>query len=219
MRTCFVRPAAAAALAILASAALALPASAQRAAPAARAADVTISPYAGLAVFGDLTAASFGGIGLATSTGTVFGAQVGLPLSPRAALIGNVAYGSGDISVGVPVVGGVTLGTTSLVMADVGLEVALTEPGAVMGGVRPFVQGGGGIMRRRLAGFGVSTEANDAAFNVGAGADLALGRNVGLRLMAKDYMGKFDLQEATSVPLQTKLTHNWMLTAGLKLDL
>ncbi|MHB1072186.1 MAG: outer membrane beta-barrel protein [Gemmatimonadaceae bacterium] len=216
MRSCFVRPLA---VALFASAVLAHPAAAQRAAPAARPADVTLSPYAGLAVFGDLTTASFGGIGLSTSTGTVFGAQVGLPFSPRAALIGNVAYGSGDISIGVPVVGGVALGTTSLLMADVGLEVALTPPGAAMGGVRPFLQGGGGVMRRKLSGFGMSTKANDAAFNVGGGADLALGRNVGLRIMAKDYMGKFDLQEATAVPLRTKLTHNWMLTAGLKLDL
>ncbi len=216
MRPSFVRSAA---LALFASAVVAIPAVAQRADPAARPADFTLSPYAGVAVFGDLTAASFGGIGLSTSAGTVFGAQVGLPLSGRAALIGNVAYGSGDISVGIPVVGGVTLGSTDLLMADVGLEVALTEPGQLMGGVRPFVQGGGGVMRRKLSGFGVSTDATDAAFNVGGGADLALGRNVGLRLMAKDYMGKFDLQEATSVPLQTKLTHNWMLTAGLKLDL
>jgi hypothetical protein len=219
MRPSFVRPAAAAAISLLASAALALPALAQRADPAARPADLILSPYAGVAVFGDLTGSSLGGIGLSTSAGTVFGAQVGLPLSPRAALIGNVAYGSGDISVGVPLVGGVTLGTTNLLLADVGLEVALTEPGQLMGGVRPFLQGGGGVMRRKLSGFGVSTEANDAAFNVGGGADLSLGRNVGLRLMAKDYMGKFDLQEATSVPLQTKMTHNWMLTAGLKLDL
>jgi hypothetical protein len=195
MRPSFVRPAA---LALLASAALALPALAQRADPAARPADITLSPYAGVAVFGG---------------------QVGIALSPRAALIGNVDYGSGDISVGVPLVGGVTLGTTTLLLADVGLEVALTEPGQLMGGVRPFLQGGGGVMRRNHSAVGVRTEANDAAFNGGGGADLSLGRNVGLRLMAKDYMGRFDLQEATSVPLQTKMTHNWMLTAGLKLDL
>ena len=47
------------------------------------------------------------------------------------------------------------------------------------------------------------------AYNVGAGADLGLAPRLGLQLMVKDYIGKFDAREATSLNVDTKTTHNW----------
>jgi hypothetical protein len=37
--------------------------------------------------------------------------------------------------------------------------------------------------------------------------------------MAKDYIGKFDAREATSVNVDTRTTHTWALSAGLRLGL
>jgi hypothetical protein len=52
---------------------------------------------------------------------------------------------------------------------------------------------------------------------VGAGADVAIGPRLGLQLMAKDYIGKFDAREATAINVDTRTTHNWALSAGLRL--
>jgi len=40
-----------------------------------------------------------------------------------------------------------------------------------------------------------------------------------LQLMAKDYIGKFDVKEATGINVDAKTTHNWALSAGLRLGL
>ena len=37
--------------------------------------------------------------------------------------------------------------------------------------------------------------------------------------MVKDYIGKFDAREATSINVGTKTTHNWAVSAGLRLGL
>ncbi len=37
--------------------------------------------------------------------------------------------------------------------------------------------------------------------------------------MAKDYIGRFDAREATGLNLDTKSTHNWAVSAGLRLGL
>ncbi len=37
--------------------------------------------------------------------------------------------------------------------------------------------------------------------------------------MAKDYIGKFDAREAAAVNANTRTTHNWTLSAGVRLGL
>ena len=54
---------------------------------------------------------------------------------------------------------------------------------------------------------------------MGAGADVAIAPRLGLQLMAKDYIGKFDAREATAINVDTKTTHNWALSAGIRLGL
>jgi hypothetical protein len=44
-----------------------------------------------------------------------------------------------------------------------------------------------------------------------------MSRAVGLRLSAKDYMGKFDVREATSLDMNTPMAHNFAITAGLRI--
>ena len=83
----------------------------------------------------------------------------------------------------------------------------------------PFVQGGVGAVRQSFDVGPVGTHATNTAYNVGAGADIALAPRLGLQLMAKDYIGKFDAREATSVNVDTRTTHTWALSAGLRLGL
>ena len=63
------------------------------------------------------------------------------------------------------------------------------------------------------------THATNFAYNVGAGADVALAPRFGLQLMVKDYIGKFDAREATGLNVDTKTTHNCAVSAGLRLGL
>jgi hypothetical protein len=64
---------------------------------------------------------------------------------------------------------------------------------------------------------GTSRTATNAAFNAGVGADIPLAQNIGLRLVARDYIGKFDFNEAASIDVDAKTSHNVALAAGLKL--
>jgi len=63
-----------------------------------------ITPYAGYMKFGNLTdgplGTTVGGV-----PGPVYGAEATLGLVPGLALVGNVAYASSNLEVGVPVVG------------------------------------------------------------------------------------------------------------------
>jgi hypothetical protein len=52
---------------------------------------------------------------------------------------------------------------------------------------------------------------------VGAGADVGLTRSIGLRLMAKDYVGRFDVREATTLDYEPGIAHNFAFSAGLKI--
>jgi hypothetical protein len=65
----------------------------------------------------------------------------------------------------------------------------------------------------------VSTHATNFAYNLGAGADVAIAPRIGLQLMAKDYIGKFDVREATAVDVEAKTAHNWTVSAGVRLGL
>jgi hypothetical protein len=37
--------------------------------------------------------------------------------------------------------------------------------------------------------------------------------------MAKDYIGKFDVREATAVNVKPETAHNWTVSAGVRLGL
>lgn len=66
---------------------------------------------------------------------------------------------------------------------------------------------------------GLATQATNVVGTIGAGADIALSRNVGLRLMAKDYIGRFDVREATTIDYEPGIAHNVGLSAGIKVTL
>lgn len=176
----------------------------------------SISPYAGYMMFGDIVDGPLG-TSLTSSSGTVYGAQANLPLGSVVSLVGNVGYAQPDLRIGVPILGGITFGKSQVWMYDAGLQ--LSAP-ALRGerAITPFVQVGAGGMRYNVEVAGINRTASNIAFNAGVGADVPLTQNLALRLFAKDYIGKFDVNEAAGIDYDAKTSHNVALSAGLKLQ-
>jgi hypothetical protein len=176
-----------------------------------------ITPYAGYMKFGNLVSGPFG-TSVRTAGAPVYGAELQLGLVPGLALIGNLAYARSDLEIGAPVVGGLSVGESSALMYDAGLRLRLPLGGAT-GGISPFVQAGAGAMRQDLRLDPVATHSTNFAYNLGGGVDVGLAPRLGLQLMVKDYIGKFDAKEATSLDIEGRTTHNWAVSAGLRLGL
>jgi hypothetical protein len=174
-----------------------------------------ITPYAGYMRFGNLVDGPLG-TRVRSAGSPVYGAEATLGITPGLALVGNVAYASSEFEVGVPVVGGLSLGQSSALLYDAALRLSVPVSA---GGIRPFVQGGAGAMRQEVDVAGVGTHATNFAYNLGAGVEVPVGPRLGLQLMAKDYIGKFDAREATSVNVNTETAHAWTLSAGVRLGL
>ena len=193
---------------------LALPAFSAAAQSARPMAEVT--PYAGYMVTSNLLDGPLG-TSLSNASGPVYGIQLAVPLSDAIALVGNLASGSSDLRIGLPFIGGVSVGSTRTLLYDAGVQLGV--PGLARGGraLLPFVQAGVGAVRYDVDLSVVNTHATSVAFNAGVGLDVALGRGFGMRLMAKDYIGKFDFEEATTLDLEGRTAHNWALTAGVRI--
>jgi hypothetical protein len=176
-----------------------------------------VAPYAGYMVFGDYLKGPLGTT-LTNAPGPLYGGQVGLSLMPGVSLVGNLAYTSGEVRVGVPFFGGLDVGNSSMMIYDAGVQLDLPTSRASAIPLVPFVQAGVGAIHYKIDESFLQTTATNAAFNFGLGADVSLGRGVALRLLAKDYVGKFDFKEATSFDISGQTAHNLAFTAGIRLD-
>jgi len=173
-----------------------------------------ITPYAGYMKFGNIVNGPLG-TSLRSAGTAVYGGELSLGLAPFLALVGNVAYAQPNLEIGAPLVGGIGVGQSSVLLYDAALRLRVPTGGVLP--LSPFVQAGAGAIRQTVTVSPVSTHATNFAYNIGAGADMAIAPRLGLQLMAKDYIGKFDAREATGINLDTKTTHNWSLSAGLRL--
>lgn len=173
---------------------------------------IEVTPYAGYMVFGDFVKGPLG-TSISNAGGALVGAQLGVAITPNVALVGNAARASGDISIGVPFLDGISVGSSSAWMFDGALQLSLPLPERTF---TPFVQVGAGAMHHEVK-IGLSTKATNFVGTVGAGADFGLTRSIGLRLMAKDYIGRFDVQEATTLDYQPEIAHNFAFSAGIRL--
>lgn len=196
---------------LLAGLVLAAPLQAQSARPGS----FGITPYAGYMKFGNLVDGPLG-TRVRGAAGPVYGAEATLGITRGLDLVGNLAYASTDLEVGVPVVGGLSLGRSSALLYDAALRLGVPLG---TGGIKPFVQAGAGAMRQQIELGPVATKATNFAYSVGAGVELPLGSRLGLQLMAKDYIGKFDAREATAIDVNTGTRHNLTLSAGVRLGL
>ena len=92
--------------ALLAAAAFAAPSVAS--AQAGRGASLT--PHAGYLITGSIFDGPWG-TNVSASNAPMIGAQATIPLTSGIALVGSAAYASGDLQVGLPVLGGLNVGT------------------------------------------------------------------------------------------------------------
>jgi hypothetical protein len=177
---------------------------------------VEVSPYAGYMIFGSLFK---GPLGTSLSLGNqpIYGAQLGVALTPNVSLVGNVAHAGGNLQVGVPFLGGLPIASSSVWLYGGDLQLSLPLPQRGLMPITPFVQAGAGAFHYNIGNSLIKTNATNFAFDAGAGLDVGLSKNVGLRLMAKDYIGKFDFKDATMLDLQSQTANNWAFSAGLKL--
>ena len=176
----------------------------------------SVSPYAGYMMFGDIVDGPLG-TRLTSSSGSVYGVQANLPLGSTVSIVGNVGYSEPDLRFGIPIIGGVNFGKSQVWMYDGGLQLSAPAlPGSRA--ITPFVQVGAGGMSYNVQVAGINRKATNVAFNAGVGADIPLAQNIGLRLFAKDYIGKFDINEAAGIDYQAKTSNNIALSAGLKLQ-
>ena len=180
---------------------------------------IQLTPYAGYIMFGNFIDGPLG-TSLSRAAGPLYGAQLGLTIAPGVEVVGNFAYSDGDLQVGVPFLGGYSIGRTKALLYDGSIQLDL--PAAKRSGLvlAPFVQAGAGAIRWDidLGSSRLQTSATNLTGNLGAGIDVPLGDAMSIRLMAKDYIGKFDFKEAIGFAPTNKTTHNWALTAGLRLD-
>ncbi len=173
-----------------------------------------VTPYAGYMRFGDYLTGPLG-TSLSNANAPVYGGQLGLKLAPNVSLVGNLAYSKADVEVGIPFLGGISVGESTLLIYDAGVQLDVPAAGLP---IAPFLQAGAGAIRYDIRQSFLTTQATNFAGNVGVGADVPLGRTAAVRLMAKDYIGRFDFKDASSFDVQGKTAHNWALTAGLRLD-
>jgi len=180
-----------------------------------------IAPYGGYMIFGSYLKGPLNST-LTNKPGLIYGTQVGLSLAPNLSLVGNIGYTTTDIQVGLPFLGGVSVGHSSMLMYDADLEYNLGALGSSKEGssmpISPFVQAGVGAMRYTIDESILQTNATNFAGNIGIGADLTLSRGMALRVLAKDYIGKFNFQDATGLGISGETAHNFALTAGLRFD-
>lgn len=175
-----------------------------------------VTPYAGYMRFGHYLDGPLG-TSLRSANAPVVGAQLGLALGQNLGLVGNVAYGSADLQVGVPILGGVDVGTSKHVIYDADLEYRVPMQGSSQS-ITPFVQAGVGAISTKLENALVHTTATNVAFNGGAGVDLAVGRGFGVRAMVKDYVGRFDATNSTGLPVKGNISHNVAGSLGVRLS-
>ena len=199
---------------LAAAAVVAVPASviAQRSIPTV----VHLTPYVGYMTFGNLMTGPIG-TRISNQSTAVYGAELGIDVSPNVSLVGNVGYADSNIRVGLPIIGGISIADSKVLLYDGGVQLRLPATTALGSGIVPFVQGGAGAMRYEIRSGPLKTQSTNFAFNAGGGVDLQLSRSLGIRGMVKDYIGKFDFNQATSLNVDTKTSHNVALSAGLKL--
>ena len=138
-------------------------------AQSARPGSFGITPYAGYMKFGNLVDGPLG-TRVRSAGSPVYGAEATLGITPGLALVGNVAYASSDLEVGVPVVGGLSLGKSSALLYDAALRLSVP----VSAGWDPAVRAG----RRRCDATGGAMSpasgptSTNFAYNLGAGVEV-----------------------------------------------
>jgi hypothetical protein len=174
----------------------------------------TLTPYTGYLVTGNWYDGPIG-TSLSTTNAPMVGGQASIPLTKGISLVGNLAYASGDLRIGLPLLGGVNVGTVKTWLYDAGLELG-GLPGKKTG-IAPFVQVGIGGLANDIKNSLFDVRASNIAYTGGVGLDVGLTESFALRVQAKDWVSRFNSEDAVGFRAEGNLAHNWALTAGVKL--
>jgi hypothetical protein len=189
----------------------AVPAADAQSRPAAR-----LTPYVGFLASGHIAEGPFG-LNIGNAGAPVYGVQLGLNLTPNLAIVGNVGYADSELEAGLPIIGGYSFADSKVLMYDGGLQLRFPAVTGAGTGIVPFVEGGVGAIQNQLTVGPVRTTSTNVAVIAGGGLDLQLTNSLGVRLMAKDHMSRFDYGEAIGIPNEGRRAHNWVLGVGLNL--
>lgn len=184
----------------------------RRAEPSSHPSVADVTPYAGVIMFGNYLDGPLG-TSVRSRPAPIGGAQVSLAIAPNLSLTGNVGYTRGDLEVGLPILGGLDVGSANSWVYDAGIEYRLPASSTLT----PFVQAGAGAITTRLSGGPITTTSTNLAGNLGAGVDLAFGRSTALRIGVRDYIAKWRSEEVLGVRASGDVSHNFAVSAGLKL--
>lgn len=158
---------------------------------------------------------------LGVSSAPLYGIQGSLPLAPGASLIGAFGYSGGDLEIGLPLVGGISVGNSTTWLFDASVELRLESWEGRGKRFIPLAQLGGGALRRELSVVGLRARTTDFMVSAGVGADLPIATNMAIRLMAKDHYGRadfgsLDLGSLGTLRARTNDLHTIALSAGLR---
>lgn len=175
-----------------------------------------VTPYVGYITYGNFATGPLG-TRVGNQPAPIFGVQVGLDVLPNVAIVGHLGYSDSNVEVGVPILGGLEIADSRALLYDGGVQVRLPGLAGDRTAIVPYVEAGVGAIRYEVSAAGLSTKSTNVAGNFGGGLDLQLNRAFGVRLMAKDYVGKFDFQEATGFGIGGSVAHNWVFGVGMNL--
>lgn len=175
-----------------------------------------ITPYVGYITYGNFATGPLG-TRVGNQPAPIYGVQVGLDVLPNVAIVGHLGYSDSNVEVGVPILGGLKIADSRALLYDGGVQVRLPGLTGDRTAIVPYVEAGVGAIQHEVTVAGLSTKSTNVAGNFGGGIDLQLNRAFGVRLMAKDYVGKFDFQEATGLGINGSVAHNWVFGLGMNL--
>ncbi len=173
-----------------------------------------LTPFAGYLITGNWYDGPIG-TSLSTTNAPMVGGQASIPLTKGLALVGSLAYASGDLRIGLPLLDGVNVGAVTTWLYDAGLEL-----GGLSGkktGLAPFVQVGIGGLTNDIKNSLFDVRASNMVYTGGVGLDLGLVEQFAFRVQAKNWVSRFNSEDAVGFRAEGNLAHNWALTAGVKL--
>ena len=187
-----------------------------------------ITPYVGYIDFGKYINGPLGSnIGL--PNGPIFGGQVSLSLTRNLAIYGELGYAESQRVTPYGYGGTISGNTSGFWLYDGGLQIMAPFKAEDRHWLVPFVQVGAGGVDYRLYNYTNGNTGTDSRFawNGGVGLDYHFTRQVGVRLMAKDYIAMFtvphmetllvnNVAEPRSVSAQDN-NNNYAFTAGLNI--
>lgn len=188
-----------------------------------------ITPYVGYMDFGRYINGVSGDVLL--PNGPIYGGEVSLSLTRYIAIYGELGYATSNQRVTPYGYSGVFSSNNSAVwLYDGGIQLMAPFRAEDRHWLVPFVQVGAGGVDYRLYNYANAGTTNDARFawNGGIGFDYHFTRQVGFRVMAKDYIATFDVPRSVIVPLagggtgtqQIKVqdnNNNYAFSAGLNI--